>query len=276
MNQNINKELLKAISRHHQKLGLKYFIKGLNYERCAELPYIIGLLQNRFGEALKYLDIGSGEAPLPTYLLKESEWDITCVDKFSWVQQQKQHAARVMNGRSVEDRFHIIEKDFFEAGLAPESFDVITNISVIEHFEGNLDSKAMAASAKLLKPGGEYILTTLVNEGYFKEFYLNQNVYGESYQDKSVFYQRHYDLASLEERLIKPTGLKEVGRVYFGDYGFQGFENIFHKSPKALRAFYQWAMPLFASRFLTYSLAPISRKEMLMNTASGVILVLEK
>lgn len=276
MTQKVNVQLLQSITRHHRALGLMYAIKGLNYERCAELPYIIGLLQDKFNDKLKYLDIGSGESPLPTYFLKASNWDIWCVDKFSWVQRQWKHAARVMGGRAVENRFHVVEKDFFQADLPPESFDIITNVSVIEHFEGDLDSKAMTASAKLLKPGGYYILTTLINEGYYKEFYLEKSVYGESYNDKPVFYQRHYDLDSLESRIIKPTGLKEVSRIYFGDYGYQAFENIFQRVPKIVRAFYQWAMPWFAQRYLSYSSTPISRQEMLTNTASGVILVLQK
>jgi len=251
-------------------------MKGLNYERCAELPYIIGLLERSFKDSLRYLDIGSGESPLPTYFLKETAWDIWCVDKFSWVQKQWEHVAQTMDEVSVQDRFHVVEKDFFDAGLQPESFDVITNVSVIEHFEGDLDAKAMAASAKLLKPGGRYILTTLINEGHFKEFFLEQSVYGESYDDKPVFYQRHYDLENLDTRIIKSSGLKEVSRIYFGDYGYQAFENLIQKVPNIVRVFYRWTMPWLAQRFLSYSSSPLSRKDMLTNTASGVILVLEK
>ena len=71
--------------------------------------------------------------------MKESGWDIWCVDKFSWVQRQYQHAARVMGENPYKDRLHVVEKDFLDAGLEAESFDVITNVSVIEHFEGDLD-----------------------------------------------------------------------------------------------------------------------------------------
>jgi len=276
MTQKINSQLLKSMARHHTKLGLKYFIKGLNYERCAELPYIISLVQEKFDTSLKYLDIGSGESPLPTYFLKESNWDIWCVDKFSWVQKQWEHAARTMSRDSFQNRFHVVEKDFFDADLPPESFDIITNVSVIEHFEGDLDSKAMAASARLLKPGGRYILTTLINDGYFKEFSLKKNVYGETYDNKPVFYQRHYDIENLDKRLIKPSGLNEVSRIYFGDYGYQAFENFIQRVPNIIRVFYRWAIPMLAQQFMSYSSLPISRREMLTNTASGVILVLEK
>jgi 2-polyprenyl-3-methyl-5-hydroxy-6-metoxy-1,4-benzoquinol methylase len=273
----INKLILKKISKYHQSLGLKFFIKGLPYERCAELPFIIDLVQKRFDENLRYLDIGSGESPLPTFFLKHSAWDISCVDKFSWVQKQKQFAARIDQGGKANRRCHVFEEDILKTQLlTAESFDIITNISVIEHFEGHQDSVAMEKSAKLLKPGGMYILTTLINDGFFKEFFLEKNVYGENFSQKPVYYQRHYDLKNLEERIIKPSGLIEKERIYFGDYDFQCFEKLLQKPPKVLRAFYQWLTPLFAQKFLSYRSYPISRKQMGMNTASGVILVMEK
>ena len=156
-----------------------------------------------------------------------------------------------------------------------ETYDIITNVSVIEHFEGMQDAAAMRASAQLLKPGGLYILTTLINEGFFKEFFVRKSVYGERFQSKPVYYQRHYDLKTLQERIISPTGLLERERVYFGDYDFQCFEKVFQKIPRPLRAFYQWATPYFARHFLSYRSYPVSRKDMNIDTASGVILVLE-
>lgn len=276
MRNRIDQELLRDIVCHNSRLGLKFRIKGLNYERCAELPFIADYMKSSFGDKLQYLDIGSGESPFPSYLLKNTNWDITCIDKFSWVQKQHDHVARVMTDTNVKDRFHVVERDFLSVELPQESFDVITNISVIEHFEGDADSAAMEASARLLKPGGLYILTTLINEGYYKEFYLKKSIYGESYHDKAVFYQRHYDLKNLSERIIKPSGLIEKDRVFFGDYGFQAFENYFQKMPKIVRAFYQWAMPTVAARFLTYCANPVSRSNMRMNTASGVILIMSK
>ena len=61
----------------------------------------------------------------------------------------------------------------------PTATDSRALVSVIEHFEGNSDTAAMQRIAKLLRPGGTLILTTLVNEPYFAEFYLQRNVYGD-------------------------------------------------------------------------------------------------
>ncbi|MBN2475607.1 MAG: class I SAM-dependent methyltransferase [Pirellulales bacterium] len=273
----IDGAVLREIRKHDQRLGLRHRIKGLAYERCAEIPFIVQQLQGRFGQRLKHLDIGSGgDSPLPTFLLRHSNWDVSCVDKCDWVDWQHRHAQKVMRGKPYKDRFRVIREDFLATALPAESFDVITNISVVEHFEGHLDVEAMRASARLLRPGGVYILTTPVNEGHFREFYVGKNVYGDRYQGEPVFYQRHYDLKSLDQRVIHPSGLRERQRVFFGDYGFQCFENLFQKPPRLIRTLYRWAQPHFARRYLTYNEFPASRENMRTNTASGVIVIMEK
>jgi hypothetical protein len=117
-----------------------------------------------------------------------------------------------------------------------------------------------------------------MNDGFFREHFVQQDVYGEAFRTEPVFYQRHYDVAAVEQRLIGPSGLREVDRIYFGDYGFQFFERILQRrlpGPlKPLRALYKWATPRFAQTFLSYSDRPVSRADMATNTASGVILVL--
>jgi ubiquinone/menaquinone biosynthesis C-methylase UbiE len=275
MNTAINTNVLIQIASHHRSLGAKHWLKGLPYERCAELSWIIDYLQPRFQEGLRYLDIGTGESPLPTFLSAHSDWEITCLDKCAWVRQQYRFSARNGSAGKPASRFWVIEADLMDANLPSESFDLITCISVIEHFEGNADSAAMKVAARLLRPGGKMILTTPVNESFFTEFYLNQTVYGVKFRNSPVYYQRHYDLKSLAERVIEPSGLVERHRVYFGDYGFQCFERILQK-PKPLRALYAWNTPRLAMRFLSYRSYPVSRKDMRMNTASGLILVLQK
>ena len=274
----VNGNVLGRIVSHHRRLGVRFILKGLSYERCAELSWVIDSLQPRFQERLTYLDVGTGESPLPTFLYANSNWDIACLDKVSWVRKQRRFAQLVTgrNGdRRVARRFWVIEADLLNASLADESFDIITCISVIEHFEGSCDSAAIKACARLLRPGGRLILTTLINEPFFAEFYVKRSVYGNDFRGSPVFYQRHYDLRSVTERPIKPSGLVESHRVYFGDYGFQCFENVMQQ-PKPLRAFYAWNAPWFAKRYLSYREHPVGRENMRMNTASGLILVLNK
>ena len=264
-----------AIASHHRSLGFKYALKGLPYERCAELSWIINYLKSDFHRHLKYLDIGTGESPLPSFLCANTDWDITCLDKFTWVQKQKRFVEKSTALKARADRFRVIEQDLLKTDFGDESFDIITCVSVIEHFEGGADTEAVKACARLLRPGGALILTTLMNENHFAEFFLKKEVYGAEYKDAPVFYQRHYDVKSVLNRLIAPSGLVEAARTYFGDYDFQCFEKVLQRN-KPLRALYAWSTPWLASRYLSFRSYPVSRREMRMNTASGIILVLTK
>jgi SAM-dependent methyltransferase len=278
MIQRIDSRLLGEITAHTRRLGVKRLFQSMGYERAGELPLVASRLEPLFSRPLRYLDIGSGDSVLPTYVLRKSSWDVTCIDKFAWVQKQHALARRAMRRAEYQSRFRVLEADFLQADLPAASFDVITNISVIEHFAGNEDSLAMERSARLLKPGGIYVLTTLINEGHFQEFFLRQSVYGNRYDSKPVFFQRHYDVASFDARVVRASGLKEEERLYFGDYGFQFCERfIIVPWPwKPLKVLYQWAVPTFARRFLTFRDYPVSRQDMHMYTASGVFVVLRR
>jgi SAM-dependent methyltransferase len=273
MNESINPAALKQLASHHRRLSLKSWFKGLPYERCAELSWIVDELRPRFDERLRYLDIGTGESPLPTFLSRRTDWDITCLDKCAWVRTQRRFVARTHGKFSGKAAFRVIETDLLNAELAPQSFDLITCVSVIEHLEGSSDASAMAAMARLLAPAGTLILTTLINEPWSAEFYVKGNVYGDEFRGAPVFYQRHYNLEGVARRLVEPSGLIEKHRVYFGDYGFQCFERVLQK-PWFLRGFYSWTTPWLAARCLSYRSFPVSRKGMRMNTSSGLILVL--
>ena len=266
----IDRTALSEIACHYRSLGLKFRLRGLPYERCAELSWTVDYLKPRFDAPVRYLDIGTGESPLPSFFAAHTAWNITCLDKCPWVRKQTQFSKGL-----ARKPMGVVEGDLLKPPLRAESFDVITCISVIEHFENNSDSMGMAAAARLLAPGGQLILTTLVNDRFFAEFYVRREVYGSPFADAPVFYQRHYDVNGLVERLVRPSGLLERQRVYFGDYDFQCFEKVLQQ-PRPVRALYAWNTPGLARRFLSYRSYPVSRKNMRMNTASGVIIVLEK
>ena len=113
---------------------------------------------------------------------------------------------------------------------------------------------------------------------YFKEFYIKKSVYGEKYKKDPVFFQRHYDLDSIKDRLIKPSGLQEKERIFLGEYNFQFCEKfmILPWPIKPIKLFYQWATPFFARRFLSYRDYPVSRPDMHMYTSSCICMVLMK
>jgi 2-polyprenyl-3-methyl-5-hydroxy-6-metoxy-1,4-benzoquinol methylase len=276
MNRRINEQLARAIDAHAKQLRFLYRIKGFGYERAIELPLLAEYLKPMFDKPLRYLDIGTGQSIFPSWVAAKTNWDVTCLDKFSWVEKQHEYAAKL--GLSA-DRFHVVLRDFLEAELEPESFDVITNISVIEHFEGELDSMAMAKSAKLLKPGGTYLLTTPLNEGYARDWFLNQDVYGERYESKPVFFQRHYDVESFGRRIVQASGLKEVSRTYFGDYDVPFFNDKIveqHGLKKIGRTLLQMQTVRHALKHGSYRDVPVSMPGMKIYTSAGVCVQMTK
>lgn len=276
MNRRINEEFARAIDAHAKKLRFLYRIKGFGYERAIELPLLAEHLQPLFHKPLRYLDIGTGQSIFPSWVASNSSWDVTCLDKFSWVEKQHEYAAKL---GLQKDRYHVVLQDFLEAELEPASFDVITNISVIEHFEGELDVEAMAKSARLLKPGGLYLLTTPLNEGHARDWYLNQDVYGEKFNTAPVFFQRHYDVASFNRRIVQASGLTEVSRTYFGDYDVPFFnENIVeqHGLKKIARTLLQMRTVEHALQHGSYRDVPVSQPGMKIYTSAGVCVALTK
>ncbi len=276
MKRSINAELLRSIDAHAKRLRFLYRIKGFGYERAIELPLLAEKLQPLFDKPLRYLDIGTGPSIFPSWVASKTNWDVTCLDKFNWVEKQNEYARKL--GLDPK-RFHVVVRDFLEAELEPESFDVITNISVIEHFEGALDSVAMEKSARLLKPGGIYLLTTPLNEGYARDWFLQQDVYGEKFTSKPVFFQRHYDVASFNDRIVKASGLVERERVYFGDYEEPFFnDRIVEKKGlgKISRTLLQMNTAKHALAHGSYSDKPISMSGMKIYTSAGVCVVLMK
>ncbi|MCC7487566.1 MAG: methyltransferase domain-containing protein [Burkholderiales bacterium] len=272
----IDTATLAELNSLNRRLGIKRNLKSIGYERSAELPYIIALLRDRFSEPLRLLDIGSGDSIWPTYLLCESKWDVTCLDRYDWVEEQRRYMRRLGVSAETAARLHVVKEDLFDF-QTEVPFDVITSISVVEHFSGASDTAAMRRSSAMLRSGGIYVLTTPVNDGHFREFYRRGEVYG-AHGEEETFYQRHYDVASLQSRLIAPSGLSEMRRVYFGEYGYPfGEKFIFPRlRSNPLKVFYRWLSPAFARRFVSYSERPVSRAGMSVDTASGVILALTK
>lgn len=108
-------------------------------------------------------------------------------------------------------RFHggLIE----EVSLQPESFDLITSMSVIEHIPD--DKGAIQKIWDLLKPGG-VLLISIPCAAKASEEYMNLNDYELIATDESgfVFWQRYYDEALIQQRIYSITGLPRRSQIY--------------------------------------------------------------
>lgn len=97
-----------------------------------------------------------------------------------------------------------------------DSFDLTTSISVIEHINGDGDSKMMSEIARVTRSGGLAVVTFPVKP-MFENEYRKTDPYGtqESARDRGFFFQRFYDRQSIQARIVQSSRFKEVTRRYY-------------------------------------------------------------
>lgn len=131
-------------------------------ERIIENPFVFQHLPK--SKKTKILDIGSCETIMPIQLASLG-YQVTGMD--------------IRPYDLTHPNLKFIQEDICQTTLPKESFDVITCISVIEHIgldtlygkshKQTSDKKALQQMYKLLKPGGELILTTPVAAEPFEQ-----------------------------------------------------------------------------------------------------------
>jgi SAM-dependent methyltransferase len=100
-----------------------------------------------------------------------------------------------------------------DASLKPESFDVITSISVVEHIPD--DRRAIQKMWDLLRPGGRLLISVPCAAKASEEF-INLNEYELIDADENgfVFWQRYYDEGLIEDRIFSVTGKPYRCEIY--------------------------------------------------------------
>lgn len=124
-------------------------------------------------------------------------------------------------------RYNAESADATELTFSDNSFSHVISISVIEHINGNGDSKAIKEMWRVLKPNGILILTFPVAK-VFEEEFSDKDTYGLNVQQvkEKFFFQRVYDETSIKERLLdKISDFTILSKELFGES-----ESGFYKS----------------------------------------------
>ncbi len=102
---------------------------------------------------------------------------------------------------------------------ADNTFDVVLSISVIEHVNGDDDSRVMKELWRVIKSGGLLILTFPVKPVYEEEF-RDDDIYklDAVKKEEGYFFQRYYDDNKIEERLLSSLdNFKIIDKKVFGE-----------------------------------------------------------
>lgn len=113
----------------------------------------------------------------------------------------------------LSGRCHFHANLIGESSLKPNSFDLVTSMSVIEHISD--DNAAIRKIWDLLKPGGKLLISLPCASKAFEE-YMNLNDYELDQADENgfVFFQRFYDEKLLQKRVFSVTGKPQRYQIY--------------------------------------------------------------
>jgi predicted SAM-dependent methyltransferase len=149
-----------------------------------------------------YLDVSSPRL-FPILLLSkrlEMAAELVNPDK-----KDLQDTARIVRACNLDSRCHLRDSPIEDAPFVPQSFDVITTMSVVEHIAQDRD--AVIKMWELLKPGGRLLLSVPC-AALAQDQYLDVDHFGlQSPDENGFFFHQHiYDHALLEERFYSMLG----------------------------------------------------------------------
>ncbi|MCX7927263.1 MAG: class I SAM-dependent methyltransferase [Candidatus Omnitrophica bacterium] len=247
------------------KAGLRSFIKGIDYFRLRE--YLIAAKQINFyfqktkKEKTTLIDIGCGEETWGLFAAKVFGFEVTVVD----VNQKKINLQRKYSQRLNVRSFDAICADGAKLPFFDESFDVVNCFAVLPLLPGEKDIKVMQEIGRILKKSGKALITV----GYDTVFREEKDTL------TTKGFSRVYDDNALSNRLIKPSGLHLVKKIYFGQPKID-FSRIWYRLPFLVKlCFRSWLLPILSLTFLKEIASPqigaIHNKKI-----NGVLLILEK
>ena len=209
---------LKALRAGDLKVGLVSLLQGIGFYRCWELPLVVSYFQPSPGT--KVLDVGSLKSILPLYLALRG-CDVSVLDIDPQVMLQQKYARYLGRPDLIDNGLTATVQDATRTDYADESFDLITNISAVEHFTGDGDIAFVKEAARLLKENGKLFLSFGI--GPYREWQWEW------------LFCRTYDDRALWERLVQPSGLEVEATIYFEAQTTRRFSERWFKLPLVVR-----------------------------------------
>ncbi len=198
------------------KKFLKTILVPIDYVRVVELPLALSLIELKPGE--KLLDV-AGPKIMSFYLAKIGGI-VNVIDILdNEIQFCKFHAKK---DKGINSRLVSTLGDVRNLNFSNKEFDIVYSISVLEHIYPEKDGGTIAIKemARVLKPGGRMIFTVPYAKKARTEYKMGTVYERQADKSKKIFFQRWYDRTSLQDQLIKPSGLKTKAIYYIGEKVF--------------------------------------------------------
>jgi len=224
-------------NKHFLKGLIAAILRGVGYRKNFEYPWVLNNLQIK--EKDKILDIGCGNSPLSLFLASKGV-EITAVDIREDVIEKYINIAQSIGLKKamMKGTLTIKALDARKLPYPDEYFDKIYAISSLEHFREKGDIECIKEMSRVLKPAG-YIGITVP---FSKRFFEKESTYYVPY------YEKRYDFAMLNERIIIPSALDVVKIDYANEKIFK-FHRFFYTKGKWFRYSLGNFIPFFSKIF---------------------------
>ena len=182
----------------------------MNYWRCLETPLTAWGLQAKPAHVV--LDLGSPKL-LALYLSLQG-YSVIATDISDYFIKD----LRQLQYELVISSLQIAVAAGQHLPMQSDSIDCAYSVSVLEHIPNRGDAEVMAEVGRVLKPKGTFCLTVPFYSKYVEEF--RPGIYWSKFSvqdERGVFFQRRYDLASLRERLLNDPCLEAELVIYMAE-----------------------------------------------------------
>ena len=243
-----------ALMQGGWNIGLRCLVSPVHYSRFPVFPALLEELAPAPGK--RVLDIGSPKLPSVYLALKRGvivyATDLQDDLIFKWAL-----CVRALDrDGSATDRYIVEKQDARCLTYPTDSFDGVYSISVLEHIPEDGDSQAMREIARVLKPGGRAFIQVPFRPTY-EEVHVARDVYGRKYDGTAkVFFERRYDAAALNTRIIQAAPLRLVSLSYHRERW--PFLALWGRVPFPFRVPLMWLEPFWAMLFLERTRNPMA------------------
>jgi SAM-dependent methyltransferase len=198
----------------------------LDVDRVAELPWAARQILN--ARPRRVLDLASPKL-LGLWLAENSGAQVVATDAWEAEVETWKRLAKAADPHGR--RFGALRLEMADGTALPYQsgeFDAAYSVSVIEHIPGNGDTAAMAELERVLRPGGTLALTFPFRERFEEEF-VHHDLYGQRYRGEPIFFQRHYSLEAVQERLLNGRQFEILSQGLWRKAGVERAQRRLHR-----------------------------------------------